>query len=418
MLDIAVLRVIKYREEYNKVAAYIPVAAMDKRTKAIADDIGKYFDQHDAESKLNFHSFRSLFFNKYHKNLNDTAIDYYNKILTQMEADVPPHMTATIINSLIELEFVTKVADRVDSYQAGDDIAIVEEIDDILLKAKHRMISNTSAEFATFDESTEVVSDDVGLKWHLPCLNRVYRNIQGGDQYIIAARPGVGKTTFLTHLLSVLAKQLPENKVIVWFNNESKRQRIMTRQVQSALGMTKSQMGALREAGKLKEEYIKVIGAVDRIRIFDVHNKDTHYLERVLESIGLDNVGAIVGDMLDNVRIRMPDGAREDQRLEHLYQWFRELGVVYDAPTFPTSQISNEGAGLLFPLAGMLKDSKTGKQGACDGIITIGQSDDPMQERTRGISMPKTKSKREGQNDLREEVLLDADRGRYIDETE
>ena len=62
----------------------------------------------------------------------------------------------------------------------------------------------------------------------------------------------------------------------------------------------------------------------------------------------------------------------------------------------------------------MLKDSKTGKQGACDGIIMLGSSDDPLMQAKRGISMPKTKSKREGMSDLREEVTFDADRGRFF----
>jgi replicative DNA helicase len=63
----------------------------------------------------------------------------------------------------------------------------------------------------------------------------------------------------------------------------------------------------------------------------------------------------------------------------------------------------------------MLKDSKTGKQGACDNILMIGSSDDPMIANSRGISMPKEKVKRAGMDHLQGEVLFNADIGRYVE---
>jgi replicative DNA helicase len=207
---------------------------------------------------------------------------------------------------------------------------------------------------------------------------------------------------------------MPENKIIVWFNNESRRQRIMARQIQSALGSTNQELQELKKAGKLREKYIEAMGSPDRVRVYDVHGKNNSFIEEVLETIGADNVGIIIFDMLDNVKFPTRKDTREDQRLEQMYQWSRELGVKYNCPVFPTSQISNEGAGLMFPQEHMLKDSKTGKQGACDGIIMIGSSDDPLLQNKRGLSMPKEKSKKEGMPDMREEIVFDADRGRYL----
>ena len=117
--------------------------------------------------------------------------------------------------------------------------------------------------------------------------------------------------------------------------------------------------------------------------------------------------------MLDNVKFPTRRELREDQRLEEMYKWFRELGVEYNCPTFPTSQVSNEGAGMLYPLQGMLKDSKTGKQGACDNILMIGWDDDTTNPNNRGISMPKTKTLRAGQQPLVADYILDGDRGIY-----
>lgn len=414
MIDLALLRILKYREQFEKVYRYIPRSAIDKRTKAVADDIRKYFEENEEETVLDFPSFRSMFFTTWHKNMADADCDYYNKLIDRMAEDVPVSVKKNIINNLLELGLATEVANVIEDYQAGEDIDVVVCLDNLVSTAKSTMERTTSVEFAGFEDSTiGDTGDDEGLLWPLDCMNETYRRIQGGDQYIIAARPGKGKTTFLTFLNWAMAQQMPDNKVIVWFNNESRRQRIMSRQIQSALYKTNSELAELKANGTLKEEYIKAMGSTNRVQVYDIHGKNNFHLEEILESIGIDNVGAVVLDMLDNVKFPTKADAREDQRLEQLYQWSREIGVKYNCPMFPTSQVSNEGAGLMFPSENMLKDSKTGKQGACDGIIMIGHSDDPLLQRKRGISMPKTKSKREGQPDLREEVLFDEDRGRY-----
>jgi len=415
MIDLALLRIIKHKEQFDKVVRFIPNSAIDKRTKAVVTDIKRYFDDNPEETQLSMPAFRSLFFTVYHKGMKDETIDFYNKLLERMEQDESESITKNIINQLLELEYATALANRVSSYEAGDDINIITEVDTLTERVKDTLERSEGFEYISFDaDAVEITNDDEGYKWPLECMNTVYRNIKGGDQYIIAARPGLGKTTFITHLNYSMAQDMPENKIIVWFNNESRKERIMQRSIQSAIGCTNKELYEIHAAGDLRERYAKSMGNAERVRVYDIHGKSNHHIEEILESIGVDNVGAIVFDMLDNVRSSSSKELREDQRLERLYQWARELGVKYNCPTFPTSQVSNEGAGELFPTENMLKDSKTGKQGACDGIVVLGWNDDPTTPNNRGVGMPKTKSKREGQQNLREVVLFDADRGRYV----
>jgi len=414
-IDLALLRVIKYKEQYDKVARYIPMGAINKRTKLVAKDIGRYFEENDSETEINFNSFRSLFFTSYHRKLNDDDTTFYNAILTKMESDVPDGVRNSLINQLLELEFATDLGNLVDEYQAGDEVDIVSEVTHITKKLDEQMVRANSFEYADLDDSSVEENDDVGLKWCLPELNERYRNIQGGDQTIVCARPGLGKTTFLTCNNVSMVADMKDTDIIVWFNNESRRQRIMKRQMQSALRKTNDELSAMQIAGTLNEEYIKVMGRKDRVRVYDIHGKNNLFLGDILESIlkeGL-TIGAIVIDMLDNVKFPTRRELREDQRLEEMYKWFRELGVEYNCPTFPTSQVSNEGAGMMYPLQGMLKDSKTGKQGACDNILMIGWDEDTTNPNARGISMPKTKTLRAGQQPLVADYIMDGDRGIY-----
>ena len=413
MIDLALLRVIKDKETFDKVHRYIPKKGVDKNTRVLINDVSKYFEANPEETKLDFDAFRSMFFTVWHKTLSEAETVFYNSLLDKMVSDVPPAVKKNMVNNLLELGFATEVANVIQEYDQGEDIDVVLTIGNLHSGVKDTLERTSKFEFAGLDDVVHEDNDDSGLLWPLDCLNSVYRNILGGDQYIIAARPGKGKTSFLTFLNWSLVQQMPENKVIVWFNNESTRNRIMSRQIMSALGANSDEIRKFKEEGTLSEKYIKAMGSATRVRVYDIHGKNNFHLEEILESIGIDNVGAVITDMLDNVKFPSHRDMREDQRLEQLYQWHREIGVKYNCPMFPTSQISNEGAGLMFPSENMLKDSKTGKQGACDGIIMIGSSDDPLLQNKRGISMPKTKSKRAGAFDLREEIVFDVDRGRF-----
>lgn len=415
-VDVALLKTIKYREQFNKVARYIPMSAIDKRTKLVTKDTEKYFDAHTDETKIDFGAFRSLFFTSYHKNLKDEEITYYNKLLKLIEKDVSEEVQNSLINQLLELEYVTKLANYVDEYQAGEEIDIIPEVQALTTTVQDQLGKASGLEYADLDDSSVEENDDVGLKWCLPQLNEHYRCIQGGDQTIIAARPGLGKTTFLTQNNVSMAQDMADDEIIVWFNNESRRQRIMKRQMQSALVETTDGLTKRNKAGTLHKDYLEVMHRKDRVRVYDIHNKNNIFLADILEHItkkeGL-KVGAIIVDMLDNVKFPTRRELREDQRLEEMYKWLRELGVEYDCPTFPTSQVSNEGADLLYPLEHMLKDSKTGKQGACDNIIMIGCENDELNPNARGLSMPKTKTLRAGMQPLRDTIKLDGDRGVY-----
>lgn len=416
MIDLALLRIIKYRTSFDKVHRYIPRSAIDKRTKLVADDVAKYFKENPEDETIDFASFRSLFFTAWHKGLGKEKCDYFNAVLNKMKTDVSESVRKNIVNNLLELELATDCGNILQEYEQGEEIDIVPALGNLVKTCQEAMERSTNFEFADFDDSTidENGMDDSGLHWAIAEMNEHYRNILGGDQYIVAARPGVGKTTFLCQNNASMAGQMPINKVIVWFNNESRRQRIMSRQIQSALGKTNSELAAMKSDGTLAKAYVDVMGRKDRVQVFDIHGKNNAYLEDILETIGIDNVGGIVFDMLDKVKFPTRKDLREDQRLEELYSWARELGVKYDCCTFPTSQVSADGEGEMWPNESMLKDSKTGKQGATDAIIMIGRSSDIMMARQRYISMPKTKSKREGKGDMRATVKFDEDRGLYI----
>jgi len=413
VIDRVLLQVIKNKEQFEKVGAYIPDAAIDKKTKAIVKDVGKYFALHPDQTDVDFGTFRTLFYTKWHKSLKGDDKDFYARVLDTMQEDAPEELQRTLINNLLELDCATKIANIVSEFENDGEVDFVEAVTSVVRDTGNVMERNKGFDFADEDDCTigEEESQS-GFKWPIDCMNEHYREVLPGDAYIVAASQGIGKTTFLCNVLRQAALDLPLTKDLVWLNNESNRGRIRSRMIQAALQATNSELMAWKKDGSLNARYIKIMGRLDRVKIYDVHEKDTGYIVDLLDS--LDDIGVVVFDMLDNVKSKTYEGMREDQRLESLYAWARVRGVLYDCAIFETSQISREGDGEVFPEKHMLKDSKVGKQGACDGIIMIGYANDPEHPNQYGLSMPKTKSRKEGAQNMREIIKADMDRAKYI----
>ena len=255
--------------------------------------------------------------------------------------------------------------------------------------------------------------DDLGgYNWRLSCLRQSMRGLRGGDFGIVAGRPDKGKTTFIASEVTFLAPQIPKHRNILWLNNEGPGRRIIPRLYQAALGIARSKMVEMSNAGILEQAYIDIMGRDDKIRVADIHGMSASRVESLIEA---HDAEIVIYDMIDNIK-GFADMARTDLMLEEMYKWARECAIKYNHAGIATSQISNDGDGEMFPTLGMLKDSKTGKQGACDWQLMIGATNDPMMQSFRYIGLPKNKLRREGaQSDPRATVIFNPEIARYTD---
>ena len=165
----------------------------------------------------------------------------------------------------------------------------------------------------------------------------------------------------------------------------------------------------------MQQRYAEAMGGrPDLIRVFDIHDWWNWEVEDLISTL---KPALLVFDMIDNIKFGggvANNGQRTDQLLEEMYKWGRNLSVKLDVPALATSQISADGDGLSYPTLAMLKDSKTGKQGAAEFIITVGALNEITMQGSRFIGMTKNKLHKEGgPRDPRCEVIFDGLRGRY-----
>ena len=164
-----------------------------------------------------------------------------------------------------------------------------------------------------------------------------------------------------------------------------------------------------------REKYADALGGrMGVLRVFDIHDMWSHEVEDLIKQY---NPAVVLFDMVDKIKFggeTNNNGQRTDQLLEAMYQWARFMGVKHDTAVIATSQLSADADGVSYPTLPQLKDSKTGKQGAADVIITIGTLNDPVLVDSRYIGTTKNKKVRTGQRaSPNTEVFFDGQRCRY-----
>lgn len=389
MIDLNLLRICKHRKEFFRLQGRIPRASMDPQTNHILDDFKVYFDRMPDADVVDMKTFLPIFRAR-HTSLKDDQVTAYEGIFNSVSQDVQDDARSAVMMSMLELRMGTDVAKLLTEWEQGDIENIHAELskinDEFLLDADIRVLDYIKTDIM---DLLNEESDESGIKSRLSCLQEAMRGYRGGDFGIVAGRPDKGKTTFLASEATYWAPQLPDEKNIVWLNNEGPGKRIIPRLYQAALGMTVSEM---RKVPDLRAAYIAAVGRIDKIRIVDIHGLDNYAVENIIRA---NAAGVVIYDMIDHIR-GFGSESRTDLQLEEMYKWGREIAVKYDLVGVATSQISNEGDGLQFPTLGMLKDSKTGKQGACDFQMMIGAVNDPNMSGLRYIGLPKNKLRREG----------------------
>ena len=420
MIDINLLRLMRVRSDYNRILGAVNTDALDSRTKRVMQAVGKYYEKHPSHGQVDFTVFLPFAERNVFHNLDEEDILVYRNIIKNMSAKYPDNDTRnTILNDIGESNLVHTMRVITEAYNDGEDIDTVHEMSQAFDAYKLQNGATALPEVAeNIDDLLDDMDNNEGISWRLDCLNECMRPMRGGDFGILAARPDQGKTSFLCSELTHMAPQLPEGRPILWLNNEGPGYAIRPRLMQAALDCTTSELVEMKEEGTLYTNYYDAVGGENRIRIMDVHGYNTSKVEALIEDT---TPGLIIYDMIDNVH-GFGGEQRTDLALEKMYQWARERAVKYDATALATSQISAEGIDLQYPGLGMLKDSKTGKQGACEFQLMIGSLETkPEFANTRWLSLPKNKLRRVQSPRLLQQVTFDRDKARYrdieIDET-
>lgn len=409
------LKTMKHRDKHAKYSMIMQSPLLRQSGEILPfrtiNDFGRWFKENPDAQVIDKEAF--VLWSKLQHQMSDLEADWVvGEDIDDAQGEIPESMEAGLMDRIateiksLELEQLLK------DYRAGKPVDLYTELRgqvNSLETELHRKNQTEQIRISIEELLAEERNQD-GLVWRLPCLNRAMRPLRPGDFVIVAARPDAGKTSFLASELTYMASQLCEGRPVLWLNNEGPGRRIVGRTWQAALSASMEELEVLHQNKELNTAYANAVGGAEQLKVYDVHDLLSHEIEDLIKR---ENPGVVVFDMIDNIKFSGSNhlgGERTDQLLETMYQWARVLGVKHDCVIIATSQISADGEGKQWPNQSMLKDSRTGKQGAADVILMIGKTGDSD---ARYLSTPKNKLARSGCKDPRAEVLFDGVRSRF-----
>jgi replicative DNA helicase len=420
-LDLSVLRLLTERKKYLRFSNVIPEGTINKESAALVKRFGEFFKHTDAE-RITFAEFWPFLRTRYPK-WSEKDIAFWRALVAPIDTPNPLGLEEQIVTNLLASALGNKALDFIEQWKAGGEIELGEALRTAVDQYEEQLNRKVRTPLVQlgWDEMLEEETNDVGLHWRIRALQESTRSLRGGDFGLIALRPDKGKTTIAAGEITYFAPQLAalheEFRPILWLNNEGPGRRIMGRIRQAALGASISDIVEMG-AAEAQRRYVEAIGGrEDIIRVLDIHGFNSYEVEEIFRK---HKPAVVVFDMIDNIQFSggaTNGGERNDQILEAMYQWARVQCVIHDFVGLATSQISAEGEGEKYPKQTQLKDSRTGKQGACDFIITGGV--DNALPNQRFIGFTKNKIKRQGAKYSPNAVYyFDADRARLVEPTE
>lgn len=406
---------------YLKYRPYVKPHVVYPETTLVLDTMGEYYKSFPGVTSITWEAFNSFLMATYAIRLSPEKITTLRNITKTMETFTPTIAYEEVIKSLIEMDYLSQIADECTKARDGSsDLEAISELTTTALRAVERFIDK--AHLFVLPDITGVVSRilSTGYEWRLMELNRSLGPLRHGDFIIVAARVEVGKTTFLASEASYIARQLPKDRPLVWINNEEKSDAVFFRVLQATTGLTTKEI--LADKDKAMELYVDAMGGdKNKILITDGNTNHVNALNTLFKDV---RPGAIWIDVLDKVNGFSHREEQEYLRLGKLYKWARELAREY-GPVIAASQLSGGVEDMKDPpFIGMenLRGSKTDKPGEADVVITLGKyqhPSNPEEEIIRTINIPKNKLPGGGKYQVESErhgrylVKIDALRARY-----
>ena len=208
----------------------------------------------------------------------------------------------------------------------GKDIDGLQRIDEVLYQTFNRL-DMLSRE----DDSVKPVSTGIAD------LDSVITGLNRSDLILLAARPGMGKTSFALNIARNVA--VTGKKTVAFFSLEMTKEQLASRllSAEALVGGTKLRTGKLKP-----DEWKRLIGASDVLKNADLYLDDTPGItvpEMKAKLRRLKHVDLVVIDYLQ----LMSTGRRSDNRVQEISEITRNLKILakeINVPVITLSQLS------------------------------------------------------------------------------
>ncbi len=281
------------------------------------------------------------------------------------------------------------------AYDAPDDLnVVVEEAEKTLFNVTEKRVSSAFTKMdslltSAMDEITQLAQQQThmaGVPSGFKDLDELFGGFRGGDLVILAARPGVGKTSFALNLAVNAAKA---GTTVAFLSLEMSASQLTQRILCSEARVN---LGNVRQGRMTDSDWMAIIEASNTLYNLDIYIDDTPALSilelraKARRELRNKEKGLIVVDYL---QLMQPPRARADgNRAVEVGEISRGLKVLakeMNMPVIALSQLSRavEMRGKKRPMLSDLRESGSIEQDA-DIVMFIDRSMDEMEAEQDG----------------------------------
>ena len=237
-------------------------------------------------------------------------------------------------------------------------------------RAARGLIPISNVLIDVYDRLTELAASDSaipGLSTGLTDLDRAISGLNKSDLILLAARPGMGKTSMALNILLEAGKKSGKN--VAFFSLEMSREQLALRLISSECFVDNKKL----VTGKLTEEdWEKVAVAADslnRSRIFIDDDSSVSVADISAKCRRMDNLGLVIIDYLQLMQSaggRTYSGENRQQVVSDISRALKIMAKELDVPVLCLSQLSraNESRSDKRPMLSDLRESGAIEQDA------------------------------------------------------
>ena len=397
------IKFLSVKDNYDKCIKFVQLDTLPDEVKTLIQFIKEWFDTSGKQEIPDTYKDLYVAYSLRHPGYKNMVL--LESLCNALDAHKSVPIGDSIAQIFIDRSFAERIADEASKIADGNSSgeAGFRKLDKIFNEYKTQSVRLDKAlkDLEVDDMYSSLFSKKIpGYSWRMNCLNTILGEIS--TQFIIvAARPDGGKTTFFSQEAWWIAKQLPKDRIVLWFNNEEAISEVKKRVVQSALGVTRAWL----EANRIEalRRFKRLLGGDDRIVFVD----NAHDMKIIDKGIEKYNPGLIIIDQLFKVKDIAGGGDIDAEKFRIKCAYAREI-AKHVAPVLASNQLDAQAEGIKYPSMDCLYGSKTGAQGEADAILLIGRS--YAEPDKRFIYTPKNKLT--GSNE-KYEVILEKEIARY-----
>lgn len=408
--QLEILRLFKNRDLYNKYSKFLHERNFPNKDGYILfQDFGAYFESFN-RSEINLEEFSEWYFHFRRPDLSQESREKYKQAIESLKLPPSIEFSAEALKKFKKQALEDKISKLA---QEGADLQeIKKEISDYE-KDDLDLIINTKVD-GDIDHIISVTDNSGGFSWPLRCLSDNLPSLSKGIFVVVAARPGVGKSSFISHTTAHIINQT--DGIVLWLNNENIGERACYLRLYEALFNMRSD--ELIEHKEDIKKALKKHKILDKVICHDIQGMGKKEVEVLISHY---KPSLLIIDMLDYLSgFDIKNNETSDVKYLKLYQWALDLSCQY-CPVIGTSQLADRAEGWtkegynpelsMWPLEADLMGSRTAKQGKASAIIMIGKHN--SFPNLRYLSAPRNKYGIDG--GLKHTITLDRERSRFLE---